>query len=179
MKSFAAALLVLVASCGKGKAIFNVDVYSFMAGSGKENIPYTIPPGLSGSASTFQRILLPPGFGGSIVDSVKITTGNANLNNTGGSGTIGFEIFFASDSAGTITTPDTALSIPATAVSGVQTVPVAIAGDLSPAVNSLFANDTLWMRVTATGTNPGLTPVTGQGVLTALVIRVVLQDKIF
>jgi hypothetical protein len=34
------------------------------------------------------------------------------------------------------------------------------------------------MRIAATGNNPGVTPVTGTGVLTALVIRVVLQDKI-
>ena len=45
MKALAtAALLVLVAGCGQGKAIFNVDVYSFMAGSGRDTIPYAIPP---------------------------------------------------------------------------------------------------------------------------------------
>jgi hypothetical protein len=178
MKALAAALLVFVAACGRGKAIFNVDVYSFMAGSGKETIPYAIPPSSSGSASTFQRILLPPGFGGSIVDSVRITTGNANLANTAGTGTIGFSLYFAADSAGT-TTATSALDIPATGVSGAQTVPVTISGDLSSTVNTLFTRDTLWMRITATGTNPGLTPVTGNGTLTALVIRVVLQDKIF
>jgi len=178
MKALAAALLVLVSACGKGKAIFNVDVYSFMSGTGKETIPYAIPPSSSGSASTFQRILLPPGFGGSIVDTVRITTGNANLNNTAGTGSIGFSLYFAADSAGT-TTATSALDIPATGVSGAQTVPVTISGDLSSTVNTLFTRDTLWMRITATGTNPGITPVTGNGTLTALVIRVVLQDKIF
>ena len=102
MKALAAALLVFVAACGQGKAIFNVEVYSFMAGSGKDTIPYAIPPSSSASASTFQRILLPPGFGGSIVDSVRITTGNANLINNAGTGTIGLQFRFAADSAGTI-----------------------------------------------------------------------------
>jgi hypothetical protein len=51
-------------------------------------------------------------------------------------------------------------------------------GDLSPAIHSLFTKDSLWMRIDATGTNPGVTPVSGQAALTALVIRVVLQDKI-
>ena len=34
MKACAAALLVCVDACGQGKAIFNVDVYSYMAGTG-------------------------------------------------------------------------------------------------------------------------------------------------
>src|SRR6266436_9371588 len=134
MKALAAALLVFVAACGQGKAIFNVDVYSFMAGSGKDTIPYVIPPSASASASTFQRILLPPGFGGSIVDSVRITTGNANLINSAGTGTIGLQFRFAADSAGTIAAP-AALNIPATSVTGAQTVPVAISGDLSSTIN--------------------------------------------
>ena len=177
MKALAAALLVLVAACGEGNAIFNVDVQSFMAGSGKDTIPYIIPPVSSGSASTYQRILLPPGFGKSIVDSVRITSGSADLLNTSGTGTIGFALYFASDSAGT-NTATAALNIPATTVNGAGTFPVAIAGDLS-GVNSLFAKDTVWMKITATGDNPGATIVQGKGVLTALVIRVVLQDKIF
>jgi len=178
MKALATAvLLVLVAGCGQGKAIFNVDVYSFMAGSGRDTIPYAIPPLASASASTYQKIQLPPGFGSSIVDSVRITTGAANLINTGGTGTLGFSLFFASDSAGTLSAPS-ALNIPPTNISGNNTVPVTISGDLSSAINSLFTKDTVWMRITATGTNSGATPVTGRGALTALVIRVVLQDKI-
>jgi len=66
MKFFAVALLAVVAACGQGKAIFNVDAYSFLQGTGKDTIPYNIPPGLSGTASTVQKISLPPGFGSSI-----------------------------------------------------------------------------------------------------------------
>ena len=177
MKALAAVLLVLVAACGQGKAIFNVDVYSFMAGTGKDTIPYAIPPASSASASTFQMVQLPPGFGSSVVDSVRITVGSANLINSAGTGTLGFSFFFATDSAGTLSAAS-ALDIPATTVSGSNTVPVTISGDLSPAIHSLFSQDTLWMRIVATGTNSGVTPVTGKGALTALVIRVVLQDKI-
>jgi len=178
MKALATAvLLVLVAGCGQGKAIFNVDVLSFLAASGKDTIPYAIPPLSSASASTYQKIQLPPGFGSSVVDSVRITTGNANLINTGGTGTLGFSIFFASDSAGTLSAPS-ALDIPPTTVSGNNTVPVTISGDLSSAINGLFSQDVVWMRISATGTNSGATPVTGRGALTALVIRVVLQDKV-
>ena len=178
MKAFATALLVCVAACGQGKAIFNVDVYSFMAGTGKDTIPYAVLPATSTTVSTVQKVSLPPGFGSSSVDSVKITTGNADLRNAGGTGTIGLSLYFASDSAGTYTAP-AALNIPATAVSGVNTVSVAITGDISGVVDSLFKQDVLWMRIAATGTNGGATPVTGKGVITALLIRVVLQDKVF
>jgi hypothetical protein len=176
MKACAIALLVVVTACGQGRAIFNVDAFSFLQGTGKDTIPYVIPPLGSATASTVQKITLPPGFGSSIVDTVRITVGNANLQNTAGSGTIGFQLFFASDSAATYTAPS-ALTIPATLVTGAQTVPVIITGDLSN-VDSLFRQEIVWMRIAATGTNAGATPVTGRGVLTALVIRIVLQDKV-
>ena len=177
MKLFLTVLLgVAITACGKGRAIFNVDAYSFMSGTGKDTIPYAIPPFTSASASTFQKISLPPGFGSSVVDSVRITNGAANLMNTAGTGTIGFQLRFAGDSAGTLTAP-VALNIPATTVNGAGTVPVIITGDLS-SVDSLFTQQTVWVRITATGTNSAATLVTGKGVLTALMIRVVLQDKI-
>jgi len=178
MKALAAALLVLTAACGEGRAVFNIDAYSFMAGTGKDTIPYVIPPATSATASTVLKINLPPGFGSSSIDSVRITNGGANLINTGGTGTIGFQLFFASDSASTYTAP-LALNIPATSVTGAQTVPVVITGDLSGVVDSLFKQATLYMRIAATGTNGGGTPVVGKGAITSLVIRVVLQDKIF
>lgn len=178
MRALVVSLLAVVAACGEGRAIFNIDAHSFMAGSGKDTIPYLIPPATSASASTFQRLTLPPGFGSSSVDSVRITSGNANLINAGGTGSIGFEIFFAADSAGTITAPP-ALSIPTTNVSGAATFPVVIAGDVSAVVDSLFTQESLWMRIAANGTNGGATPVTGKGVITALQIRVVIKDKIF
>jgi|SRR5688572_7867348 len=178
MKALLVGLLAIVAACGEGRAIFNIDAQSFMQGTGKDTIPYVIPPASSGTASTTQEITLPPGFGSSNVDSVRITSGGITLMNTGGTGTIGFSVFFAADEAGTFTAP-AALNIPATSVTGTQNVPVVITGDLSSSVNTLFTNDVIWMRIAATGTNGGATPVTGKGLITALQIRVVLQDKIF
>ena len=112
MKSLLVGLLVIVAACGEGRAIFNIDAQSFMQGTGKDTIPYVIPPASSGTVSTFQRINLPPGFGSSGVDSVRITAGNITLLNSAGQGTVGFTLYFAADSAGT-TTATAALSIPA------------------------------------------------------------------
>jgi len=43
MKPFVTALLALaIAACGTGKAIFNVDAYSFMSGTGRDTIHYII-----------------------------------------------------------------------------------------------------------------------------------------
>jgi hypothetical protein len=183
MKATVSALVAVAAllstACGAGRAIFNVDVYSFLAGTGKDTVPYVIPPATSASASTTQKINLPPGFGSSIVDSVRITSGGANLINTGGTGTIGLELYVAADSLGTLNASALALSIPPTPVTGPGTFPVVIRGDLSPGLNSLFTKATIWLRIRAIGTNAGVTPVTGRMVLTGLQLRVVLQDKIF
>jgi len=47
-------------------------------------------------------------------------------------------------------------------------------------VLDVFTNSEVWIRVVARGQNASLVnPVTGKMVLTALVLRVVLQDKIF
>ena len=178
MKALFVGLLAFVAACGQGRAIFNVDVYSFMSGTQKDTIPYIIPPFLTGSASTFQKITLPPGFGKSGVDSIRVTNGSLDLHNTGGTGTIGFHVYFAADSAGTLTAPS-ALDIPATSVSGTAIFPVTITGDVSSLVDSLFTQETVWIRIQADGTNSAATAVTGKGVITALMIRVVVEDKIF
>ena len=184
MKALAAALLVFVAACGQGKAIFNVDVYSFIAGTGKETVHYIIPPPPAGSATASQvlKINLPPGFGSSIVDTVRITNGSANLVTTSGSGRIGFQLYVAADSAGTYNAGALALSLPDTAVSAGPPISVTISGDLTAAVNAIFTRPTVWLRLVATGTNPNALPITGlQGdmILTALSVRVIVEDKIF
>jgi len=183
MKATASALVVvaalLSAACGEGRAIFNIDVYSFLAGSGNDTVPYAVPPASSVDSFTVQRIILPPGFGSSIVDSVRITSGGANLITSSGAGSIGLSLYVAGDSAGTHLPAALALSLPATTIPGPGTLPVLISGDLSPGLNALFTQDTLWVRIAATGTNPNAGPLIGQMALTALQLRVVMQDKIF
>lgn len=179
MKALLAALLsAVVVACGEGRAIFNVDVHSFIEGTGEDTIPYAIPPATSGTASNApQKINLPPGFGSSVVDSVRIS-GTADLVNTGGAGTIGFRLYLDSTSAGTLNPSALAIDIPPAPVSGANTTPITITGDLSAAFQDLFTDTTLWVRIEATGNNPGVTPVTGDMVLTALILRVVIQEKI-
>ena len=117
MKATASALVLgaalLSVGCGEGRAIFNVDVYSFLAGTGKDTVPYVFAPGVPDTLSSpAQKISLPPGFGSSVVDSVRITSGAANLINAGGTGTIGFQLYVAADSASTFSTAALAMNCP-------------------------------------------------------------------
>lgn len=183
MKATASALIVaaalLSAACGEGRAIFNVDVYSFLAGSGNDTVPYGVPPFSSVDSFTVQRIVLPGGFGSSIVDSVRITSGGANMVTSNGAGSIGLSLYVAGDSAGTHLPAALALSVPATTIAGPGTVPVVISGDFSASLNALFTQDTLWIRIAVNGTNPNAAPLIGKMGLTSLQLRVVMQDKIF
>jgi hypothetical protein len=111
------------------------------------------------------------------VDSVQLTAA-ALIENTQGTGSIKFQIYFAKNAASVYTTtpyisdsatisgpqPQTAQLLPPTAVS------------LS---DSVFNTDTLWVGVRAgISTNVGPNMV-GRVRLTVLLLRVVLQDKIF
>jgi len=186
MKATASALILaaalLSAACGEGRAIFNVDVYSFIQGTGNDTIPYFIPPSSNGSASTLQKIDLPPGFGSSIVESATIDTGAANLINSGGTGTVGLQLYIAATDTGTLNPAALALDVPETPVSGTATSPLTISGGLTPAVLDAFNGSQVWVRFVAKGTNPNalpLTGVTGNMALTALKLRIVFQDKLF
>lgn len=180
MKALLAALLLAVTACGEGRAIFNVDVYSFIQGTGNDTIPYLVPAGFSDTASnTPQEISLPPGFGSSLVDSVRFV-GNVNLVNATGAGTIGFRFYIDTTSAGTMNASALAINIPSTNVGpGANTVAVPISQDLTTTLKDVFSSSSLWIRIEAIGANPGATDLTGNMVLTALQVRIVLQDKIF
>jgi hypothetical protein len=163
--------------CGQGHAIFNVDVYSFIKGTGKDTIPYFIPPGTANASSTPQRIDL-PGAGSSLVDSV-LVGGRMDLENQAGAGTIGLQLFLAADSVGTFNSTALALTVPDASVSGTATTPDTIVGRFNAAVIQLFTGSQVWIRLQATGTNPGLILLQGEGVLKSLRLTVVINDKLF
>jgi len=169
----------LAAGCGKGEAIFNVNVYSFLPPK-QDSVPYVIPPSTPGidTGSVPQRISL-PGVGSSIVDSILIF-GTLDLHNTGGTGTLGLQLFMASDSAGTYSPSAAVLTVTSKTVMGTQVVPDTVQGKLLSNADSLFAKTQLWVRVAAHGANASLvTPVTGTMVLTSLMLSVFINDKIF
>ena len=175
MKALATTLLVLVAACGEGRVILNVDVLSFFSTS-DSTTAYNVPGGIpQADSSVSGMFLLPPGLGKSSVDSV-VATAAAVIENTAGSGSVQFDVFFAKTQGSLYTTPpyltansgpivgaDTVLLLPPTAVSVADTV---------------FDTDSLWVGVRARiSTNLGPN-MTGQFRLTTLGLRIVVQDKV-
>jgi hypothetical protein len=186
-KWFAVAIVMAggVAGCGEGRVIFGVDVFSFLEGSAKSTVSYpAVPPFTSNFtiSNPAQKINLVPGLGESAIDTVKVT-GSANvINQSGGPGTLSFQVYLASDSLGTYGATKDSLFRPAPTanVSGVDTVPVPLNIDnLSPSGNALFSKSEVWIRMAATVSNSGATFMAGKAVLTSLNIRVVVEDKIF
>jgi hypothetical protein len=168
----------LAAACGQGHAIFNVDVYSFLKGTGDDSIPYFVPPGPPVSASSTPRRIDLPGAGSSIVDSV-LVNGKVNFENQAGAGTIGLQLYLAADSLGSLSSSALALTVPDANVSGNVPTPDTIIGRLSSTVLSLLAGKQLWVRFQANGSNSGAVLLQGSAVLKGLRLTVVMNDKFF
>ncbi|PYO12090.1 MAG: hypothetical protein DMD31_17445 [Gemmatimonadetes bacterium] len=170
----------VAAGCGEGRAIFNVDVYSFLKGTGRDTVPYLVPPGLSGSGSSTPQKINLPGAGSSIVDSVR-ALGTIDLINATGSGSLGLQVFLAADSAGTYNPAALAITVPTKNVSPATTTPDTIRGDLSAALDTLFTKSQLWIRFGASGSNPlpSVTPLQGKAALKSLLLTVIIKDKFF
>lgn len=168
----ALAAAALAAACGEGHAIFNVDVFSFMQGSGTDTLHYTVLGGVSGNVdNTPTEVSLLGGLSNSTVDTVTLTVG-ADLVNATGSGTVSFQIFFAADSASTYS--GTPFLSPSGTLSPATITPITGSATFS---DSLFNQQTLWVGIRlATTANAG-PPLDGRMQLTALNVRIVLQDK--
>ncbi|HYL56156.1 MAG TPA: hypothetical protein VEU73_11340 [Gemmatimonadales bacterium] len=167
-----------VVACGQGRAIFNIDVYSFLKNTGADTVHYTAPPALTDSLSntpiSVRSLALPT----SVVESVSVS-GAADLLNNSGAGTITLEMFLAADSASTYTT------VPAVTASG-SAGPGPTPGTLTfnaPIVDSttkaLFAASTVWVGVRVRVQNSSASLLDGKMQLTALHATVVIQDKLF
>ena len=178
-----AVLAVLVAAwaCGEGHAIFDVDVFSFIQGSGGDTLHYTIPPGIGGTVQNPPlSVTLLPGLGSSVVDTVQLTGAAAAQNKTGG-GQIGFNLYFAADSDSVYAASNTPiLSTPLQNVGpGVDTVSLPLTGAFTSAQDSLFTQKKVYVGVQLQLTNTGATVLDGRLQLTALHLRLVIKDKIF
>lgn len=168
----------LLAGCGSGNLVVQVDVYSFLKGTGQDTVVYAIPPSTPNvvQSSTPQKVS-GPGAGSSLVDSVLIF-GTLNLQNQSGTGTLGLQLFIAADSAGTYNPSAAALTVASKTVSGTVTVLDTVSGRLQPNVDSLFSRAQLWFRVAAQGSNASLvTPVVGKMVLKSLILTVWMRQK--
>jgi len=176
----------LGAGCGNGRAIFNVDVYSFFAGSPRDTVHYPVPPTTSNFAvpTPAQKVSLVPGLSSSPIDTVKVTGTVDFRNDSGGPGSLSFQVYLASDSAGTYTAARDSMFRPAIAVSNLSGTNVQLgvplnAPNLSPKGDSLFSKSEVWIRIALTVSNPNAGFLGGRAILSSLQVRVVLQDKLF
>ena len=168
-----AALLV---GCGEGRAIFNVDVLSFIGGQGRDSVNYSFPGGASGTVDNPPvKVTLLKGLGNSTVDSVSLDVA-ARIHNLTDSGKVKFQIFFAGTQAGTyLGTPYAQDS----AVLHGDTVATLSPGPIPVLADSIFGKDTIFVGVrVAVAARPGPT-MTGAVTLSRVILRIVLQDHIF
>jgi hypothetical protein len=178
MKPIRFALLLgaagLAAACGEGRAIFNVDVYSFIAGD-IDTVPYAAPPiiGTYDTTTTPIEMSLVAGLGDSQVDTVRITAA-ADLINVQGSADVTFELYFAAD-AGSVYS-GTPQFTAAGSVNGPGTTQI---GGVAELTDALFSEPTLWVGIRVQVTNNAAAIVSGELAVTALSVRIVLDDRVF
>ena len=170
-----AALLVGVA-CGEGRAIFNVDVLSFIGGQGRDSVNYVSPGGASGTVDNPPvKVTLLKGLGNSTVDSVSLDVA-AQVHNLTDSGKVKFQIFFSGTEAGTYT--GTPYAQDSAVVHG-DTVATLAPGPIPVLADSIFGKDTIFVGVrVAVAARPGPS-MTGWVKLSRVILRIVLQDQIF
>lgn len=175
-----AAAAAVALACGEGHLIVNVDIGSFILGSGGDTISFpTIPATLGGSDSITPPISvqLPPSLGNSVVDTVSMT-GLMVFTNTTGSGTIHFEVFFSGDSASAYSGAPALHSDTVTITTGGPDT-LHLRGNLTQAIDSLFTQSKVWVGIRASLV-AGTTSITnGKLTLTDLHAHVVINDKFF
>ena len=181
-----AVLLAAVTGCGEGRLIFDVDLYSFLAGTAADTVRLTpdplppLPPGTTVTDSiTPIGVSLPGGLGSSLVDTVRVT-GNIDVTNPTSSGSLSYAIFLASDpSPAVVYSGAPALTVgPASFPTTTTSVPIS-APNLAASVRDLFKGSGLYIGVRASVSNTGATGLKTTLKLTQLQARVVMQDKIF
>jgi len=167
-----------VVGCGRGHAVLNVDLLSFLRPSGDDSIAYNVPGGVTADTTISQQFTLPGGLANSVVDSVLIR-GAAELANRSGGGTVTLKIYFAKTQSALFSGAayDSASS---GHVTGLQTVPFVLPDSVS-LNDTLFNTRSLWLglRASITTDPPLLTPMVGTVRLTQLQAHIVVSDKLF
>ena len=164
------ALTAAAAGCGEGRAIFDIDVFSFLSGAKADTLPYVGP--LSGTIPV--QTIRSLGLGSSsIVDTVRLI-GSVDFVNASGTGNVTFQVYFDSAKS-TVYTGTPPVNVSGAVTPNATTTSRFDVDIIDPAMRQLFLASTVYVgiKVSATGT------VSGTAKLSALRARVVIQDKIF
>jgi len=167
-------LTAAAAACGAGRAIFDIDVFSFLSGAKADTLPYVgpLPPGVPDTIPV--QTVTSLGLGSSsVVDTVRFI-GSVDFVNASGTGSVTFSVYFDSLKS-TVYTGTAALIVSGAVTPGATTTSPFDVDIIDPAMKRLFLASTIYVgiRASATGT------IQGTAKLSALRARVVIQDKIF
>src|SRR5688572_7923687 len=178
----------VAAGCGEGRVIFSVDVHSFMAGTGSDTLRLTPDP-LPGfpPATTFRDSITPVGvdlpsaMSSSIVEDVRLT-GNLDVTDPTSSGSLSYEVFFASSSDPAVVYGPGALALTIGPASFPPVTTTSIpfsSGNLAALVGDAFKESALYVGIRAVISNDGGTDLKTTLKLTELRAMIVFQDKVF
>jgi len=164
------ALTAAAVGCGEGRAIFDIDVFSFLSAANADTLPYVGPLSATIPVQTIRSL----GLGSSsIVDTVRFI-GSVNFVNASGTGNVTFQVYFDSAKS-TVYTGTAAVNVSGAVTPNATTTSPFDVDLIDPAMRQLFLASTVYVgiRDSATGT------ISGTAKLSALRARVVIQDKIF
>jgi hypothetical protein len=168
------ALTAAAAGCGAGRAIFDIDVFSFLSAANADTLPYLgpLPPGVPDTIPV--QTVRSLGIGSSsAVDTVRLI-GSVDFVNASGTGSVTFAVYFDSVKS-TVYTGTPAFFVNGAVTPGATTTSPFDVDIIDPAMKRLFLASTIYVgiRASATGT------IQGTAKLSALRARIVIQDKIF
>ena len=169
-----AALAAAAAGCGEGRAIFNIDVFSFLSNVNADTLPYSGPLPLGLQDTIPVQTVNSIGIGGSsIVDTVRLT-GSVDFVNDTGTGNVHFAVYFDTLKS-RVYLGDSAFSVSGAVTPGMTTPSSFDIPDLPTALKPLFLASTVYVGIRASVTGA----VQGTAKLRALRARIVIKDKIF
>src|SRR5256714_9196351 len=167
------ALTAAAVGCGEGRAIFDIDVFSFLSNANADTLPYSGPlPPLQDTipVQTVNSI----GIGGSsIVDTVRLT-GSVDFVNDTGTGNVRFAVYFDTLKS-RVYLGDSAFSVSGAVTPNATTTSPFDVDIIDPAMRKLFLASTVYVGIRASVTGA----VQGTAKLRALRARIVIKDKIF
>lgn len=164
----------LTTACGEGRAILNIDLLSFFPSAALDTA-YTMPGGTSLTLAVNPVEITTVALGGSVVDSAHVTVA-ADVQNTAGSGTIEFEVYF-DEALATLFAPGNLVAADTATLSGAGTVTLA-PPPFRVADPAVFASDRFWVGVRLVGAANVGPSMTGRVQVTALGVRIVVQDEL-
>jgi hypothetical protein len=171
-------LALLAAGCGEGRAIFNVDLYSFLLADGSATQLYAAPPGVSDTVQDVTQVSLLGGLQDSGVDSLTFIGTLSFENAAGGPGTVGFEVFFDTSQTN-LFMGSAPLSIVSAVGPGTTTTLVSDTVEVTSTLKDIFVQPSIYVGLRIIAANPQATLLQGQVRVTALDMRLIVQEQVF